>query len=121
MSADGTRSSRDPQDEPERINGLPARLVVLQAASGKAVSMLSWVEGRRSLEVWIDANVAGKPLREELFALAASLPKSNPACPNEAPAQALRRDAHGYPVTDLPDSFSEAGTPAMLSSQRPCK
>lgn len=30
MSADGTRSWRDPEDEPERINGLPARLMVLE-------------------------------------------------------------------------------------------
>ena len=54
MSADGSRSWRDPKDEPERINGMPARLVVMEAASGKAVSLLSWFEGRRGYQLWVD-------------------------------------------------------------------
>jgi hypothetical protein len=35
MSADGSRSWRDPKDEPERINGVPARLVVMEDASAR--------------------------------------------------------------------------------------
>lgn len=83
MSADGSRSYRNPKDEPERINGRPARLVVMQASSGKAVSTLSWKEGRRNYELWMDANVMHDGLRPQLFALAASLPASVPARSNE--------------------------------------
>lgn len=85
MSADGVRTYRRPDDEPERINGLRARLNVMEVKPGQAISHLSWVEGRRSYELWMDANVAREPLRAQLFALAASLPKSVPACPNEPP------------------------------------
>lgn len=91
MSSNGITTRRAPEDEPERINGLPARLVVMEDPSGKAVSMLSWVEGRRDYQLWIDANVARVPLREQLFALAASLPRSVPACPNEAPRAVMRK------------------------------
>lgn len=38
MSADHSHSWRDPKDEPERVGTRPARLVVLQTPSGKAVS-----------------------------------------------------------------------------------
>jgi hypothetical protein len=86
MSADGSRSWRDPKDEPERINGLPARLIVMEDSAGTAASVLSWMEGRRYYELWLDANLARVPFRERLFALAASLPRSMPACPRELPA-----------------------------------
>jgi hypothetical protein len=86
MSADGSSMLRDPADEPERINGLPARLTVLQGGSGKAVSVLSWLEGRRYLELWLDANVVLTHARPQLMALAASLPKSVPARAGPAPA-----------------------------------
>jgi hypothetical protein len=86
MSADGSSMQRDPADEPERINGLPARLIVLQGESGKAVSVLSWLEGRRYLELWLDANVVLTHTRPQLMALAASLPKSVPAKAGPAPA-----------------------------------
>jgi hypothetical protein len=66
-------------NKPERINGLPACLVVMQASSGKAVSSLTWKEGRRSYDLWMDANVTVGQLRPQLFALAASLPASVPA------------------------------------------
>lgn len=85
ISADGVRTFRRPEDEPERINGLRARLNVMEVKPGQAISHLSWVEGRRSYELWMDANVAREPLRAQLFALAASLPESVPACPNEPP------------------------------------
>jgi hypothetical protein len=96
MSADGSHGYRDPADEPERINGLAARLVVLQASSGKAVSVLSWMEGRRYYELWMDANVVLDKLRPQLFALAASLPASVPARVNEPKADVptLGPEAH---------------------------
>ena len=123
MSADGTRSWRDPKDEPERINGLPARLVVMEAASGKAVSLLSWFEGRRMYELWVDANVVRVPLRDRLFALAASLPRAVPACPNEPPRAPLRFDADGNPVDEpMPRVLTQAQVDAMVDrSKRPCK
>lgn len=102
MSADGTSSWRDSKNEPERINGLPARLGVFQAPSGKAISHLSWTEGRRNYELWIDANVAGQPLREQLFALAAALPRSIPACPNEQLPKAARLGPDGLPIEEAP-------------------
>lgn len=102
MSADGTNSYRAPQDEPERINGLPARLVVMEAGSGEAVSALSWKEGRRNFELWMDKNAARLNLKPQLFALAASLPKSIPAKTNE-PARA--------PVTFGPDGMPQFPPP----------
>ena len=114
MSADGSTSWRDPKDEPERINGLPARLVVLEDPSGKAVSLLSWKEGRRDYQLWIDANVAREPLRDRLFALAASLPHAVPACPNVPPPR---------PVDEpMPTVLSAAQLDAMRDrSKLPCK
>jgi hypothetical protein len=118
MSADGTRSWRDPKDEPERINGLPARLVVMEDNTGAAVSLLSWFEGRRGYQLWIDANIARVPLRDQLFALAASLPHAVPACPNEPPPKPMRFDADGNPVDEpMPgqmDTMVDRG-------KRPCK
>jgi hypothetical protein len=94
MAADGSNVWRNPRDEPERINGLPARLAVWEDSSGAAFTDLSWVEGRRDYELWIDANVKKiAPLREQLFALAASLPRSIPGCPNEIPAEPARTGA----------------------------
>lgn len=122
MSADGSKTWRDPKHEPERINGLPARLGVFQAHSGKAISHLSWVEGRRSYELWINANVVGQPLREQLFELAASLPASVPACPNEPPPRAVRLGPDGLPVSEpTPDLLTREQWDSLLHSERPCK
>ena len=123
MSVDGTTTWRDPKNEPERVNGLPARLSVLQTSAGKAVSHLSWVERRRDYEFWIDANVAGTPLRERLFALAASLPPSVPGCPRERPPKPMRIGENGSPVHDpMPLTMTRAEMDLMFdSSQRPCK
>ncbi|GAB3461817.1 hypothetical protein GCM10027321_22770 [Massilia terrae] len=98
MSADGTRMWRDPKDETERVGKLPAHLSVFQAGSGNAISALSWMRGRRYYELWIDANVALTPLRQQLFALAASLPASVPACPNEAAPEPFHFGPDGMPV-----------------------
>jgi hypothetical protein len=114
MSADGSRSRRDPKDEPERINGLPARLVVMEDNTGAAVSLLSWFEGRRGYQLWIDANVARVPLRDQLFALAASLPRAVPACPNEPPPRPIDEP--------MPKVMTQAEMDAMFDrSKRPCK
>jgi hypothetical protein len=104
MSADGSQMYRDPREEPERINGLPARLLVMQANSGKAVSVLSWKEGRRFYEIWIDANVTLGNLRPQLFALAASLPASVAARANEPESLPPAfgpdgRSLHSFPAT----------------------
>jgi len=122
MSVDGTSSWRDTKDEPERINDLPARLGVFQTKAGKAVSHLSWTEGRRSYELWIDANVVRQPLREQLLKLAASLPASVPACPNEPPPQPVRLGPDRTPLGEsLPDVLTEEEFNARFKSERPCK
>jgi hypothetical protein len=123
MSADGSRIWRNPKDEPERINGLPARMVVLQAGSGKAFSNLSWLEGRRYFELWIDANVATAPLREHLFALAGALPASVPACPNEPRRAPVVLGPDGMPVDEPPPAVLTVDQMKALfdKSTRPCK
>jgi hypothetical protein len=66
----------------------------------------SWFEGRRGYQLWVDANVVRVPLRDRLFALAASLPRAVPACPNEP----------------MPQVMTQAHMDAMLErSKRPCK
>ena len=120
MSSNGITTSRRPEDEPERINGLPARLVVMQAPSGKAVSLLSWVEGRRDYQLWIDANVVRVPLRAQLFALAASLPRSVPACPDEVLPKKTRRGPDGMPLDDPVPEITPLNVNAG-ANQRPCK
>jgi hypothetical protein len=104
MSADGSQSTRAPKDEPERINGLPARLVVMQASTGKAVSFLSWREGRRYYELWIDANVVLEKTRPRLFMLAASLPKSIPARPHEPDLIPITLGPDGMPIMPEPSA-----------------
>lgn len=123
MSVDGTAIGRNPEDEPERINGLPARLSVFQAPSGKAISHLSWVEKRRAYELWIDANVAQTPLRQTLFSLAESLPRSIPACPNEIPPKPVRLGKDSFPIVEpMPMTLTAAEMNGRFdSSKRPCK
>ena len=67
----------------EQVNGAPAQLVVLQAPSGRAFSVISWMEGRRHYELSIDTNVLVTPASPTLQQLAASLPKSVAAKPGE--------------------------------------
>lgn len=120
MSADGSGMWRDPADETERINGLPARLTVLQAGTGKGVSHLSWTEGRRYYELWLDANVAKSPLREQLFALAGSLPKSTPACPNRPQPKPVVRGPDGFPAMEpMPERLTEAEMEAWAARMNP--
>jgi len=123
MSADGVTTWRAPKDEPERINGLPARLTVLEDVSGTAVSHLSWVEGRRDYELWVDANIARVPLREQLFALAASLPRAVPACPGEKLRESIGVDENGFPIRpSLPHVLTVEEMDALGDrSKRPCK
>jgi hypothetical protein len=123
MSADGVTTWRNPKDEPERINGMAARLVVKEDPLGSAVSHLSWVEGRRDYQLWIDANLVRKPLREQLFALAASLPHSVPACPNEPPPKQWKFDKNGRRIEEPPPAvLTEEQFDAMADKRkRPCK
>ncbi|HEY0491415.1 MAG TPA: hypothetical protein VGD30_18035 [Telluria sp.] len=123
MSADGSNMSRDPAAEPERINGMPARLRVMQAGRDKAISHLSWKEGRRYYELWVNANVAGTPQRQQLFDLAASLPRSVPACPNEIPPQPIVIGTDGFPVHEpLPATLTiEEMNARFQEKDRPCK
>lgn len=67
----------------EQVNGAPAQLVVLQAPSGRAFSVISWIESRRHYELSIDANVILEPASPTLQQLAASLPKSVAAKPGD--------------------------------------
>lgn len=121
MSADGSSTWRNPKDEPDRINGLAARLSVMEAPSGMAVSHLSWIEGRREYQLWVNANVVQKALRDRLFALAASLPHSVPACPNEPPPKQWRLDENGRPIDEpLPAVVTQSQSDDMLA-KRPCK
>ncbi|MBB3219597.1 hypothetical protein [Pseudoduganella umbonata] len=123
MSVDGSSSWRNPEDEPERVNGLPARLIVLRTPAGEAVSHLSWVEHRRSYELWIDASVVDSPLRDELFAMAASLPRSVPGCPGEKPPEPVRLGADGFPdFGPVPLTLPYPGPDASsATSGRPCR
>ncbi|WP_170304246.1 hypothetical protein [Duganella radicis] len=105
MSADGTHVYRKPEDEPERVNGLPARLDVLQAPGGKAVSFISWVESRRSYELWLDANVVLEKRKTQLFALASSIPKSIPARTDEPQSAPVKLGPDGMPVFPEPPQF----------------
>jgi hypothetical protein len=121
MSADGSSMWRDPKDEPERINGLPARLLVLQASSGRSVSVLSWLQGRRYYEIWLEANAARNPMRARLFDLASSLPLSVPACPNETPPRRAALGPDGFPVDEpMPLTLTTEQMEA-LSRERSCK
>jgi hypothetical protein len=67
----------------DHVNGAPAQLIVVQAPSARAVSILSWTEGRRRYELSIDANVRTSNVSPTLMQLASSLPKSVPARMNE--------------------------------------
>src|SRR5207244_2697534 len=123
--ADHLHTWRAPEDEPERVGTLPARLVVLQTPSGKAVSDLTWLEGRRDYELWVDANAGTDPaLRARMFALAASLPPSKPACPNEAPYKPVPLGPDGFPQDEpWPKSLTAAEMQARvdLIEHPPCK
>lgn len=63
----------------ERVNGAPAQLTVVQTPSGNAVSILSWVEGRRSYQLSIDTNVKTSRVSPPLMQLASAIPVSVPA------------------------------------------
>jgi hypothetical protein len=95
----------------------------MEEPSGKAVSILNWVEGRRDIQLWIDANVVRQPLREQLFALAASLPKSVPACPNEPPPRQWKFDKEGRLINEPPPAMmTQEQLDAIADrSKRPCK
>lgn len=114
MSADGTHMQRDPKDEPERVNGLAGRLGIFQTPSGKAVSILDWVENRRYYQLWTDTNVGRSgPRHDRLFALAASLPASTPACRHEPPYHPPRTGPDGLPDPEMPAVLTQADIDAI--------
>lgn len=121
MSAEGSSIWRDPKDEPERVNGLPARLSVFQASSGRSVSVLSWLQGRRYYEIWLEANAARNPLRARLFQLAGSLPVSVPACPNEPPPRRATLGPDGFPVDEPMPRTMTTEQIEELGKRRSCK
>lgn len=86
MSAHGGSVTADPSRQTERVNGLPAGLFIMQAPSGRAVSILSWTEGRRWYQLMIKANVKTTDLSPGLTDIANSIPKSVPARLIETPA-----------------------------------
>lgn len=120
MSADGSTSWHDSTDWTERVNGQEAHLAVLQSGS-RAASVLSWGEGRRNYQLWVNANVARQPLREELLALAASLPPSVPACPKEPAPKPIRVGPNGLPIFEPPPAVLTMEQMEALDKPRPCK
>lgn len=120
MSADGGRVWRDPKDEPELVNGLPAKLVVMEASSGRAISVLSWIQGRRYYEIWLEANAARNPLRATLFSYASSLPPPIPACPNEQLPGKAGLGPDGFPLDEpMPSTLTEEQINA-IGKKRSC-
>lgn len=119
MSADGSQTARAPQDEPERIRGLPARLMSFETRSGRAVSVLSWVEGRRYYELWIDANAGRKRLQPHLIALAATLPKSVPAKAREKLPEPVILGPDGVPRVPRPPAILPGAPPGRLQGSTP--
>lgn len=106
MSVEGIQTFRRPEDEPERINGLPARLAIFQTESGRAISFLSWKEGRRDLALWTNTNVALDNSRSELFALANAIPKSVPAQASEPELRPMSIGEDGMPDIEMPQRLT---------------
>ena len=78
MSVSGGSVMSQQSLQTERVNDSPAQLTVVQTKSGKAVSILSWVEGRRYYELSIDMNVKATGM-SDFIQLARSIPRSVPA------------------------------------------
>jgi hypothetical protein len=82
-----------PERHTERVRGQLAMLTVEQSKSGKVLSVLSWEENRRHIELSINRNVRRLGYAQFMH-LAESLPAPSPAQPN-AP----------IPKPDLPPPF----------------
>ena len=78
----------------ERIKGNLATLIILQSRAGKAISILSWDENRRHIEMTINRNIR-KDGYAEFIRLAESIPEPTPAQP----------DAPMPTAADLPPPF----------------
>ena len=78
MSVSGGSVKSQQSLQTERVNDSPAQLTVVQTESGKAMSILSWVEGRRYYELSIDMNVSATGI-SNFIQLARSIPRSVPA------------------------------------------
>ena len=82
-----------PERQTERVKGQLAMLAIEQSRSGKMLSVLSWEENRRHIELSINRNVRRLGYAQ-FMRLAESLPVPSPAQPN-AP----------MPKLDLPPPF----------------
>lgn len=63
----------------QRVNGAPAQLTILRTDAGRAVSRLSWIEGRRLFDLSIDEDVGSPDRKSAFLSLAESIPRSLPA------------------------------------------
>lgn len=90
----------------ESVANVKSRL----ASSGKAVSVISWKEGRRYYELWMNANVTLGQLRPQLFSLGAAFPKSVPARKHEPELMPFVAGPDGIPHEPQP--------PATLSDEQ---
>ena len=73
LSADGSRVTFPREADDEKVHGAVAKLTVMQAASGKAVSLLSWEEGSRLYTISVNININQTERKQWLLALATSL------------------------------------------------
>lgn len=71
----------DPSPPSERVKGFDARLTIFQTKTGKAVSVLSWEENRRYIELRVNRNIR-KEGYAELVRIAESMPAPVPAQPD---------------------------------------
>jgi hypothetical protein len=120
MSADGSNASDDPNAN-ERVNGSPAQLIIMETPTREATSLLYWVEKRRSFELTIDSNVIRTGKKDWFLSLAASLPKSTPACPNEIPPKPVRIDSNGMPIFEPMPPILTPEQMDELAKPRRCK
>lgn len=71
----------DTSPQAETIKGHAARIAIFQSKTGRAVSVLSWEENRRYIEIRVNRNIRQHGYAD-LIRLAQSLPAPVPAQPN---------------------------------------
>jgi hypothetical protein len=81
QSLGGSSYVLDPKRQSERVKGLPALLTIVQSKSGKALSLLSWEENMRHIELSINRNVRLDGYAQ-FMRLAESMPAPTPARPD---------------------------------------
>ena len=91
----------DQKRQTEQVKGQRAMLTILESKSGKAFSILTWVENRRHIELSINRNVR-KTGYAEFMQLAESMPAPIPALPNAPKPKGGWPPPFG-PGADFPD------------------